>query len=236
MFIQAFGSTENQAGTPTFNANVPGAANGNLILAFQMTALGLVGVAPAVPTGWLLQDRQAAAGIDLACYYRVASSEPATYPFNNGSGVGAKSHVWMVSIVGAASAPESNTKATGTGTTATVGSITTLTANEYIFGAFGIATNIGETITPNGFNSSPGTLNATECKLNLAEVSQASIGATGAKTATISGSMLWLALLVAVPGAPSDNGGGGGSAIGHFHKLRTTGGWILKKRVGRKLR
>lgn len=236
MFIHASASTAS-ATTDPFAATMPQTGNGDLVLAFQMTGLG-VGTAPAAPTGWLTQDRVAITGFDLACWYRVGNNEPGSYNFNNsGSGLGGKSHVWIISITGAGPAPEANSKASGTGTTATAGSVTSLAAGSQLFGGFGIGASAGGTITPVGFDGSFGQLSATELGLNVATQALSGAGATGVRTATLTGGTLaWLALLVSIPAAVNGSGGGGGSSLGLYHKIRTTGGWVLKKRVGRKLR
>ena len=188
----------------TFAVTKPaGAADTDLLVAIQATTLG-GGTAPATPSGWTLLDRVAynTSQHEIAIFYKVVLGDGASYTFNSpgGSPLGNTSCVYITCWSGAASAPEAVTENTGSGTTATALSITTAQANEYLLGAYAIATNVGETITPNESQTSLGDLGTgATLGLEVGYVAQAAAGASGNKTATISGSVQWGAMLVAIP-------------------------------------
>lgn len=218
MFIEGSASTT-AATTGTFSANAPGThSNGSLQVAVQACVIPAAGAAPVTPTGWILKDSITTASLyDLRIYYKVASGEPATYTFNNSTGSGSPvSHVWIVSINGAASIIEtSSTNANAGGsTTATALSITPFVGNELLFGAFQIGLNSSGTITPNGFDSDFGTLSDASNCLDLAQqVLPPGVAPTGNRTAALSASLIWNAMLFCVapagsPPPPSSGGGG----------------------------
>lgn len=184
----------------TFAVTKPtGTVSGDLLLAFQSTFLS-VGNVPGVPTNWTLVDRTLydTDTCDLACYYLAAGgSEPASYTFNNSSGLSPVSNVWILCLSGAATGVERSSKNTGSGTTATATGVTTDQADEFLAAAFAVGANTGETITPNSLTD-VGTIGGMSNELDVAYVTQAVAGASGNKTATLSGSLSWAAMLVAV--------------------------------------
>lgn len=204
----------------TFSVNKPaGAVDGDLLVAFEMCNLGS-GAVPGTPTNWTLMGR-VTNGItgDLACFYKVVAGDGASYTFNNsGTGLSPTAQVRINCWSGAATAPEAITTNSGTGTTATALSITTAAANEYLSAAFGVTLNTGETITPQVITDQ-GSIGGTAAELSAGYVLQAGAGASGNKTATLSGSLFWYALLVAIPeaagggGATGSTPGGGGIGV-----------------------
>lgn len=213
MFIESTNSVNAQT-TPTFPVTRGVGQPTNLLVAFQMTILS-AGSAPATPTNWtLLAGRLTSGTSDLCCFYKVISGDSGSYTFNNAGGGGSPfASVWVLSINGAAAAPENNaTNNTGTGTTATATGITAVNAGDLALAAFSLESNAGETITTQAPLTDIGTLSDTHLKLDAAWNQLVNAGASGNFTATISGSKLWGALLVLVPPAalaPAVGGGGG---------------------------
>lgn len=229
---------------PTFSVAKPaGAVDDDLLVAVQVSNLGGVGTPPDTPTNWeLLPGRStfSVGAFDFVCFYRVVAGDGASYTFNGpgGSPAGDTNNVWITCWEGAAAAPEEMLGNSGVGTTATALSVTTDVADEAILCAFAIGANVGETITPDSITDI-GTIGGVACLLDAAHTSQASAGATGNKTATISGiGTAWGAILIAIPpaAAPEPPGGGAGGWPVHFPYVeRTAGVNILRRRVSRKL-
>lgn len=220
----AFRASSNAAAqtASTFSVNKPvGTTDGVLLVAFQGTSVG-VGTPPAAPSGWsMLGTRQSynSGGGDLVCWYKVASSESASWTFNNATGgVSPSSNVYVAAFSGPpASPPEGSSRASGSSTTADPGSYTTLLPNEVVFVAWSITSNVGETITPDGTFTALGSIGDFSSKLNVGYKTQAAAGATSSTSATLSGTIAWGALLAAI--APTGTGGvsptttGGGQPI-----------------------
>ncbi len=142
-------------------AKPTGTADGDLLVAVQMTWLN-AGSAPTAPTGaWTNLDNQSwdgGAG-DYHAYYRTASGEPASWTFHCGGGQNSVAVVYAIQNAGVA--PEGHNFATGSATSSiATGNLTTLSDNELLLAFFGeIAASAGGTIssttagaTDDGFN------------------------------------------------------------------------------------
>lgn len=206
--LRSTSSAQNQTGA-TFSVTKPaGATDGDLLVAFQCTAFDLSGAQPVAPSGWTLLDRTlyAANACDLACFYRVVSGDGASYTFNNSVGaMSPSSNVRINCWSGAASAPGTATKNTGSGTFPLALAVTTTAANSYVSGAYGINFSLGTTIdpTPSGL-SDQGQLGNSTVAMNSGNVLQASAGSSGDKQADLNASQSWAALLTWIgPSSPA---------------------------------
>jgi hypothetical protein len=185
----------------SFSVSKPaGTQNGDLLVACQMTWLN-GGSAPAAPTGsWTALDNGfwSAGGGDYHAYYRVASSEPASYTFACGSGQNSVAFIFAVS--GAALAPEGHVSFSQNGTNNILtGGLTTLLDNELLLAFFGQITNTGTITATNGTDvGMQGTLNI---GMDASYRTQASAGNTGSSTASTSGTPNVVGLLVSIPPA-----------------------------------
>lgn len=110
-------------------------------------------------------------------------------------------NVRILRISGAvAAAPEGYDFQNGLGTTAETYGRTTAVNDELVVCIYCVATNAGETITPNS-QTDLGTLGNSTTKVCVAYTSQPTAGATGNKTATLSGLLTWLGLASTIPPA-----------------------------------
>jgi hypothetical protein len=211
-----FRSSSSTAGQTASTFSVPkptGTADGDLLIAFQFTVEGLSGTPPATPTGWTLLDTQGPSGInnnDLKCYYKIASSEPASWTFNNAGGGFGESSVRCICVTtNPTSPPERNVKASGSGTTADAGTITTTNANDLILAAWGFDQGSAycAAITPDGSYTPLGLLQGAGAEsMNTGYKTASSAGAVTNNTATETqtGSPptpTWFAMAVAISGA-----------------------------------
>lgn len=205
----------NQTGS-TFDVDKPaGAANGNWLIAFQMTTLG-GGTNPATPTGWTLIDRVGVdtGAHDFAYFQKLVSGDGASYTFNGpgGSPLGNSANVYITCWSGA-DTPTQYTKNSGSGTTLTANGITTTQNNSYLLAGFAIGANLGGT-----WNMSPltelGVIGNVVNRLNAGYVAQAVAGASGNKTASTGNSERWGAMLVAIPPAAAVAKGGTAAMMG----------------------
>lgn len=185
----------------TFSVSKPaGTTDGDLLTAYQVTALG-GGTDPATPTGWTLKDTQsyAAASYVLQRFEKLASGEGASWTFNNaGGGLLPTTSVYVVASTPGDTASEGSSKTSGNSATADPGAYSTTKANELIISAWAIGTNLGETITPDGSFTAVGSIGST-AKMNVGYKSVASAGAVANRSATISSSLDWGAILAAIP-------------------------------------
>jgi hypothetical protein len=110
-------STGSTTANGDFSVTAPASiSNGNLLVAFQAVD-GILTTSPAAPTGWSTLGSTTWDGSTglLACYYKVASSEPGSYTFHTGDGT--ISGVFIVNLSGAATAPDRHGENTGSSTT-----------------------------------------------------------------------------------------------------------------------
>lgn len=182
----------------TFTVNKPaGVIDGDILFAYQATVLG-GGTSPAAPTGWTLWDSITTVALSLRAFLKVASSEGSSWTFNNASGgLGSKTSVYVVAASGAPTDDRSST-GSGTGTTADAAAITTTRANDLLLSGWMVGANVGETITPHASWNALGTIGDTTHELNVGYKSQAGAGASSNTSATISGSLSWLAQLMSL--------------------------------------
>jgi hypothetical protein len=119
-------ATLNSAGTTSVTVNVPaGTADGHLLV----TVIGIIGQETiTAPAGWtLIGTQDAGANVRTAAYWRVASSEPASYnwswtsSFKNSGWIGAYSGVYTTDPIDDFDSDGTATPGTGFAAAATVG-------------------------------------------------------------------------------------------------------------------
>lgn len=189
----------------TFSVGKPaGTADGDLLTAFQISVVSGGDSAPATPTGWTLKDSLAfGIGSYLQRFEKPASSEPASWTFNNSNDLTPDTSVYVICSSPGPTASEGGGKATGTGTTADPGVYTTAVANELLLACWGIGLNTSATITPDGSFTALGEIGDNTRAMNVGYKSQASAGNTANTGATVSTSLAWGAMLVAIPPTPT---------------------------------
>lgn len=201
--VRATTQVSNATGA-TFSVTKPtGTEDGDLIVAFQSVSLS-GGSAPASPgEGWSALDALSyATGTHrIMVWYKTAASEPASWTFNNTSGIMKASSVTVFAVSGGATV-EGSVSGSGSGTTADPGAYTTTNANALLLAAWAIASNVGETITPHVSWSAVGGIGSSSERQNAGSKAQAAAGAVTNRTATLSGSINWGAYLVALYAPP----------------------------------
>lgn len=191
----------------TFTVTKPaGAADNDLLTAFQLTKLG-GGSLPATPAGWTLKETLTlgTSTLRLARYEKLVASDGASYTFNgpSGSPSGNEQSVWVICSSPGDTASEGKSSATGSSTSADPGTYTTNQNNELLLGAWGIAANMSATITPDASFTVLGSIGSGSERLNVGYKSQAAAGATSNTSATISSLTDWGAILAAIPPPPA---------------------------------
>lgn len=186
----------------TFSVTKPtGTVDGDWLVAFQ-TAVLSGGTSPTGPSGWTRTSDINMGGFQrLLAYTKAASSEPASWTFNNASGgVSPESSVYCFAISGTPSGVDGSAGTSGVSTNAAPGFFETSVADAIMLAAYAIGTNAGDTITPNGVWTAPGTIGGTVEKLATGYRIQATAGGgpLADLNATISTSMRWGALIVAI--------------------------------------
>lgn len=198
-------SVADQSGA-TFSVTKPtGAADGDLLIAYQATSLG-GGGAPATPTGWLVARAAVSwnGGINLLqCFYRVAASEGSSWTFNGPSGgMFPASTVCVVACQGPPGAtPEPGSGGSGSSSTADPGAYSTLAANDLVLCAWA---NTFGSITPDGSFTAIGSVGMS-MQLNVGYKAQAAAGAVSPRSASLGFSGAWGSALVAVAPAAASN-------------------------------
>ena len=202
-FVNSTTAQQETTGGGTLTLGVPaGIADGDILLAFVVVDFG--SNVPAAPSGWTLLDSQAT-GPSVASYYRVASSEPASYNWTlANAGVGS-----MVAYSGVDTVNPINKHGgwnrTASSTTVTASSITpNLDGCMIVFAA-----GAGTTETYTGPSSYTGRIAYNDSggfgSLRVADLQQSSAAATGAVTATLSAAANNDGTLIALaPPEPSD--------------------------------
>lgn len=189
---------------PTFSiTKPPSAADGNWLVAFQETSISGGGTNPSAPSGWALLDRQAYSfsQYDLVCWIKQVSGDGSSYTFNNSSGGAMPSSNVYITCWSGAGAPTQITKnQSGISDSTAVGlTVTTVSANSYLAGAYAINSNVGTGISPSNLTNVLSTIGDATGKLSVAYDAQAAAGASGNKNATLSGNQAWGTLLVVIP-------------------------------------
>lgn len=185
----------------TFSVTKPaGTADGDLLVAFQATALG-GGTPPATPSGWTLLTSQVyGTTYLLQVFYKVAASEGASWTFNNAVGGLPTANVYAVAAQNAAATPEGSTTANGTSGTAGIGAYSTTNANDLLLSVWAIPANAGGTITPHASYTALGSVGGATGLVNVGYKSQAATGAVSNATAALDTSYSWGSILVALNG------------------------------------
>lgn len=161
-----------------------GTTDGDILVA--CVACGGPGITIAPPDGtWALLDNQSAGGPSVRTFYKIASSEGADYTFTWTGSVAASAFVAAYSGGDGTSPINQHSawdRATST-TTCTADSVTT-TVNECMILFVGVNNNGSSFTGPSGYTSRVSTGSSSGVGLKLAELGQASAGATGNVTAT----------------------------------------------------
>jgi hypothetical protein len=201
----AFRSSTNVTSTsPTFSVSKPaGTVDGDLLVAFEASAIQTGGTPPATPTGWTAfagaTIRFGLSGvIGLSVFYKSASGEPANWTFNNATGgAGNQASVYVICVQNAPAAPNtvgSNVvaAANGTGTTAdptAVSSLITPDANDLVLTAWAddVGSGSSPTITPDASYTALGIVSGVAYSFNAGYKSVASAGTVANNSASLSG-------------------------------------------------
>ncbi len=172
--------------------NVPaGVQNGDVMIANIYS--GTSGTW-TTPTGWTLIDNlnDATNGLNVYTYYRVVSSEPASYTWTNSYGSGL---CWSAGVVAYSGVNNSTPidvhtiAGQATSTTHATTALTTTVANDMVLLFYnGYSSGcLGDTwTTPTGTSSRASTNNASCRSTAMFDIAQASIGTTGSFTSTVS--------------------------------------------------
>lgn len=213
-------SVANQSAA-TFSVSKPaGVVDTDLLLAFQETAMGLGGTAPAAPSGWTLLTRQtySLSSNDLVVWWKRASGEGASWTFNNATGgMSPVSCANVIALQDAFTQPEGSAKAGsdsfGAGPV-DAGSYTSLEANEIIVTGWALGTNVGGTLTPHASYTALSQVDGGGGgQLRCGYKAAAAAGSVTNNTATIGGGNAnWGAILVAVASAAAAASGATGWA------------------------
>jgi len=189
------------ASATSITVSVPsGVSNGNVMLA-QIGFKGGNSVTVTDPSGWtfIRQENGNSTGIGVRLYYRVASSEPASYKWTFSAseaataGIAAYSGVSTTNPIDASSGAGSSAN----GTSITAPAVTTTAPNDMVVGFFSTGKN--QVITqPSGMTEHWDVTPGSAIESETADVLQASAGSSGSKTATVSGSASWVGQLVAL--------------------------------------
>ncbi len=197
-------STGSTTTSGDFSVTAPAStANGDLLVAFQ-AAEGILSTTPATPAGWTLLGSTAWDGSSgfLACYYKVASSEPGSYTFHTGDG--SISIVSIVNLSGADVAPDRHGE--NTGGPSTVAATVVYTAADDGKRMLACATCNNNT-TIGSWTNSPTDLGATSLGSLPAlscDVVHLTFGSNPPdERATLGTSSNWATLLVSVPAPPA---------------------------------
>jgi len=176
-------STSTVSASTNLVLSVPsGVQDGDLLIAFLV--VNGSGNLPGLPSGWNSIDAISATGPSARSYYRVASSEPASYSFsitsNDSAGV-------MVSYTGANTASPIDkhsafNRLTG-GTTATATGVTTDKDGCMLVFVTGVAVGESSFTGPTSYNQR-GTPTDTSAAALVADILQNTQGATGNISAT----------------------------------------------------
>src|SRR4051794_19573291 len=204
-------SNNGAAGAASITMTMPFGVVNNDLLFMHIAARGGTNMTIATPAGWnLLQNTNATTVTRLATFYRIASSEPASYSVTFGGGTPTQQAVGAISAyygVKSTSVLDVNgAVATGNNAGPSATSIT-VAANSLVIAAFSHGVGNGTTgsamfTTAAGMNEryDAQSLNATAAnRASLAgdDIISATAGATGAKTTTASVSARWVAHQVA---------------------------------------
>jgi hypothetical protein len=187
--------------TPSANnvtVNVPaGVADGNLLVAVYTNSNAALTVTP--PGGWTqIADSATTVTPRLVLYFRIASSEPASYTWNTSAS--AAQDVLILAYDQMATSPLDGTVTTNTGTatTATATGLTTTNDNSLLVMAAisqGTRTYSATNLTTEQYDGSSS--GGGHVSVGVFDGVQTTAGASGNKTATISSSATWYAMLAA---------------------------------------
>jgi hypothetical protein len=196
-FVAAGSNATTGSGATSLAITKPtGVASGDVMVA-TVTATATGALTP--PSGWtVIQNTTQGTAIGQTTYYRVAgSSEGASYSWGLGSTRQASGGIIDYSGVNSSAPVDASASASGASGNAVAGSVTTSVANDQVIVAsgFNINTTVTAPVGTTGRYASPSPSTTNEA----ADFTQASAGATGAKTATpANSSSPWIAQTVAL--------------------------------------
>lgn len=195
-----------------------GVVNGNLLLAFHGNDAGTAN-ALTPPAGWTLVRNENDGGgftFRLVCYYRIASSEPASYTWTMATG--AEAVAICIALSGHETTPtivSSGLQKATKSTTATTTGLTPSAADDYLLVAM-LADNLGATISGTYTQNAALTSQVAGLKpagntvmLGLGTQQLASAAATGTRNGTFSVSYANIGIMISVKTAA------GGAAADH---------------------
>lgn len=192
-----------------------GIQNGDLMVAFinDTSAVAGASVSAPTPTGWTQIASISKSYEVTRVYMKIAASEPASYSWVVASGVGSAATgaiaAWYDPAHSTTPALDLISSAQDSGVNHSTPSITTTKANALLVALFGLARSSGNNWTPPaGMTERVDRQVANHASIEIADVVQVTIGATGVKTAVSSqskGSHNYLAAFY-YPDEPSGGG------------------------------
>jgi hypothetical protein len=180
-FVAASNAASNGGGTTSLSITKPaGVASGDVMLA-TVAAMGTGAL--TAPSGWAaVQDTTLSTTMRQITYYRVAGgSEPTSYSWELGSKRQASGGISDYRGVNATAPIDASASTTGASGNATISSVTTSAANDMVMGAVGVAT--ATSVTPDASMTERYDVASPSTTTEAADFTQATAGATAAKTA-----------------------------------------------------
>ena len=200
-------SNNGAAGAASITMSVPAGVVNKDLLFMHIAARGGNNMTIATPAGWtLLQNTNNGMFARLATFYRIASSEPASYSVTFGGGTPTQQAVGAITAYYGvkSSSPLDVNGATNTGNSGTPSALSiTVAANSLVLAAYSLGTGSGTTGTAM-FTTAPGmnerydaqSLDATagnRASVGGDDIISAAAGATGAKAVTATANGRWIA-------------------------------------------
>jgi large repetitive protein len=204
-------SDNGTAGATSITLNMPAGVADRDLLFMHIAARGGSNMTIATPAGWTaLRNANNGTFVRLATFYRLASSEPASYNVTFGGGTPTQQAVGSITAyygakfsLGAGVLDVNGATGTGNSATPSAASITTLTANALVIAAYSHGIGNGAQ-TSAMFTQAAGMTerydaqsgNATagnRSSLAADDMTEAAAGVTGAKAVTASASARWVA-------------------------------------------
>jgi hypothetical protein len=187
-------------------------ATGDVLIAGVTVSAGS-GASITAPSGWTLISRlNSSNNVSVASYYHVVTnggSEPSSYTWTFDSSLTASGGILRYVGVDTTDPIDASTAGAGNSSSPTAPSVTTTSANELVVALFG-SDSTGTFTPPSGMTERydvHNTIGPAAPATEAADVTQASAGATGAKTATATVSARWVAQLIALNPAPPNISG-----------------------------
>lgn len=194
--FRAASATATGTGTSAVVAKPTGTADGDLLVA-TLAYDGTITIT-AVPSGWTLVRTDTSGTFKLSTYYKVASSEPASWTWTLSNVLTAP---WLAFACGwsgtqTVSPFVTSSTNTGSGATATATAVSTATSNALIVAVYA-RPGAFSALPPSGMVERVDAANGSNLGAALDSAVQGVAGTTGDQLSTLGGSGSWLAHLMA---------------------------------------